>query len=172
MELWQDLEARYAGQLPTLSEREAEHRQRQSLRDEYLGWCRGAVMLALDAVGRALEQRIQQYPWLSTIPLTVSQAVPLQVRGEVVSSMTARLWRTSVDVYARCGADGPPSLHLLRQWGGHRSPRMVCLPGAWLSRDASGGYALHHFDESGSSLDADDLAATIVSLLLGRAGHH
>jgi hypothetical protein len=172
MELWRDLEARYSGQLPTLAEREVELRQRHILQEQYLAWCRVASAQALDALGNALEARVREFPWLASLPLTVAQPRPVSLRGETFSTLTARLWGASVEAYVRSNTESPPSIHLLRQWGGHRSPRMACLPGAWLKCEANGGFSFRRFDEAGSALDLEELTATVVGLLLGRAGHH
>lgn len=172
MDLWQDLEARYCGQIPMLTEREAEARLRRTLQQEYLAWSRVVVVRALDSLARALEARVRELPWLSTLPLSVSAPAPHFLCGEGVCALSVRLWGTSVEAYIRSGPDAPPSLHFLRQWGGHRAPRMACVPGAWLRREGTEGYSFHRFGEAGTLLKLDDLTAMVVALLLGRAGHH
>lgn len=171
MDLWQDLEARYSGRTEELERREGERGVRAALRAEYSAWADRVAVTVLDDLERAIEARREAFGWLRGLPLERlgrGAAAPQLGQGVCVASL--RLWTTTLHVYVQRSTDAPPALHFLRQWGGHRTPRMACIPGAWLLKTPTGGYVLHRFDEARSVLSLDDLVAVALSLLLGRAG--
>jgi hypothetical protein len=171
VDAWQELEARYSPDLPGLARREAERQTRAELQARYLAWTAWVAPRVIEDLRLTLEARRAELPWLAKVPIEVSVPSLANAAAGPLSSLTARLWNTTVHVYVQCSLDSPPSVHLLRQWGGHRNPRMACVSGAWIGRPPTGEYTLHRFEPACGDTSLDELAATALALLLGRAGH-
>jgi hypothetical protein len=135
-----------------------------------VNWTEGVAARVLEDLRASIELRRQQLGWLSQLPLELAVRAEMPHQGGRVTVLSARLWNTTVHVYVQRSQDAPPAIHLLRQWGGHRSPRMACVPGAWIAKLASGDYLLHRFDEARTLASLDDIGASVLSMLLGRAG--
>lgn len=170
MDAWQELQARYSSDLPGLARREAERQTRAELQERYLAWTAWVAPRVIEDVRCTMEARRTDLPWLAEVPIDVSVPSLAHSAAGPIASLVARLWNTTVHLYVQCSPDSPPTVHLLRQWGGHRNPRMVCVPGAWIGRLPTGEYTLHRFDPARGDTSLDELAATALALLLGRAG--
>lgn len=167
MDAWEQLHARYADQVKQRQSRRTEEELRTLLQQQYNAWADATVTAVLEDLGRALGQRSREFEAHSGAAFLVSGPEPVWLAGAPLAALRITLWESAVYVYAQRSAHSPPAVHLLRQSGGQRSPRMMCLPGAWLAKPGDSGYALRHFDAEGSAMSLDEFAALTVSLLLG-----
>jgi hypothetical protein len=170
MDAWEQLHARYAQQVKQRQSRRTEEELRSLLQQQYSAWADVTVAAVLEDLSRALHQRSKGFEAHSGVAFLVNGPEPVWLAGTPMAALRITLWESAVYVYAQRSAHSPPAVHLLRQSGGQRSPRMACLPGAWLAKSGDTAYALRHFDAEGSAMSLDELAALTVSLLLGASG--
>lgn len=166
MDPWVPVEGRVAAVADDVLAQQQDAFVRGELQRRHAQWTQWASATVLDDLAELLSRRAEQFGWSARFPYRVSPVRALGTNTETLRHITVSLWHCSVDVYVRTTTTAPPAIHFWRQSGGHRAPRMACLPGAWLFR-ASPCYQLRRFDEEGSPVTLDELGAQVVTLLLG-----
>lgn len=169
MDPWQHLSAEYDGKLADRQRRDQEQTLRETLQREYLAWAERAAQQVLTELVETLKQRLALFAERTGARFAVSDVGRVQLGNGRVAAFSVSIWDCCVHVYTQRADNSPPTVHLLRQSGGHRSPKMSCLPGAWLARTSEGNCELRRFDAASSLTTVDELGAQVVSLLLEAA---